>query len=237
MFLDFPTHYQGADRYLGTIRNFNGDWTYENSGTGSKVIGGTRPVDLTSNFLDGSYKLYSGKFGRHNYPIEVYKLPGSQMESGVNDLNAFIIRTPAVRDATPEISVLNDDWLVKGAVGSTPHMTTKYIEDENGFPLFLHADGTTSPALAGNENRHGMAEHYRFVLDDAQNKGQGLLWSRKDAPLRDEHSSYNYFALPNFNIRNAKHLLPFDFRIPPQWNSRIIYRKNGGIFRNILKKK
>lgn len=31
-----------------------------------------------------------------------------------NDLNAFIVRTPNVRNATDEISVLNDDALTKG---------------------------------------------------------------------------------------------------------------------------
>lgn len=97
------------------------------------------------------------------------------MESGINDLNGFVVRTKSVRDATPEISVLNDDWLAKGAVGSKPHMKTILIEDENGFPLFKHPDGSVTEALAGMDNRPGMAEHYRFVLDDAKSKEQGLL--------------------------------------------------------------
>lgn len=97
------------------------------------------------------------------------------MESGINDLNGFVVRTKFVRDATPEISVLNDDWLAKGAVGSKPHMKTILIEDENGFPLFKHPDGSVTEALAGMDNRPGMAEHYRFVLDDAKSKEQGLL--------------------------------------------------------------
>lgn len=218
---EFPYHYQGADRYLGTVLNFrNNGWEFKDSGTGSKVIGGER-MQLPPK---GSYLLYSTTFGKGNYPITVMKLPSSYMESGVNDLNAFVVRTPAVRDATPEISVLNDDWLVKGAQGSTPHMNTKLIYDKDGFPLFLQPDGSTSPALGGYDNRQGMAEHYRFVLNDAQKNKQGLIKSNKKAPLRDEHSDYTYFALPNFNIRGAKHILPYDLRIPRDWNDPNIFR-------------
>lgn len=42
--------------------------------------------------------------------------------------------------------------------------------------------------------------------------------------FRDEHSDYTYFALPNFNIRNAKHIIPYDLRIPRDWSDSNIYR-------------
>lgn len=36
------------------------------------------------------------------------------MTSGVNDMNAFIARAPKVRDASNEISVLEDQGLTRG---------------------------------------------------------------------------------------------------------------------------
>ena len=50
----------------------------------------------------GSFTLYtSKKFG------DVKKLPGYALNTGYNDINAFIVRTPNVRDATEEIVVIN----------------------------------------------------------------------------------------------------------------------------------
>lgn len=226
---EFPYEFRGVDRYIGTWRNFRGNGTLFGSGTGSKVkFNGQIDTSIEgSPYISpeiGGYKLYSHPHSKTGDILTVYKLPPTMMDSGVNDLNAFVVRTPAVRDATPEISVLNDDWLAQGAQGSTPHMRTKLIYDKDGFPLYQHPDGTTTFALAGVDNRPGMAEHYRYVLDDAAKKGEGLLRSNKNAPLRDEHSNYTYFALPNFNLRGIKHLLPYDLRIPRNWKDRNFYR-------------
>ena len=226
---EFPSNYQGIDRYVGTHRFFNGDWSFEKSGTGNI---GIRKSYLDSaakdpNFKDGGYTLYSGVFGKHQYPIIVRKLPGYAMESGVNDINAAVVRTKKVRDATPEISVLDDEFLTRGMYGSSPHMRTKYIEDADGFPMYQHPDGTTTPALAGTENRTGMAEHYRYVLDDARKNNQGLLRSNKNSPIRDEHQQYTYYAIPNFNNHNVKYLLGYDLTYPLE-NSWALYRKQGG---------
>lgn len=136
------------------------------------------------------------------------------MESGVNDINAFIVKTPSVRDATSEIAVLNDNLLVEGKPGTNYHGKSKLVYDENGFPEYLSNDGTRTPALAGYEDRNGMAEHYRHILNDAESKEQGLLKSNKGSILRDEHTGYDYYALPNFNIRGAKHLLGYDLNYP-----------------------
>jgi hypothetical protein len=57
----------------------------------------------------GSRLLYSTHHGKYRLPVSVYKLPASKMKSGINDLNAFVVRTKGLRDATDEISVLNDD--------------------------------------------------------------------------------------------------------------------------------
>lgn len=54
----------------------------------------------------------------------------------------------------------------------------------------------------------------------AQTEGPGAV-------LRDEHSGYTYYTLPNFNIRNAKHLLGDDLTQPVE-KSWAIYRKQGG---------
>jgi hypothetical protein len=147
--------------------------------------------------------LYTGTGFKQGTPIEVYKLPGSSMESGINDLNVFVVRTDAVRDGTQEISVLYDNTLI-----NTPayHGKSKLIVDEDGFPMFKRPDGSTRDALAGSEDRVGMAEHYRHVLDDAKSKKQGLIISTKGSPLRGEHRGYTYYAVPNFNKQNIKHL-------------------------------
>ena len=39
-----------------------------------------------------------------------------------------------------------------------------------------------------------------------------------------EHNNYTYIALPNFNIMGAKHILPYDLRIPRDWKDSNIYR-------------
>jgi hypothetical protein len=55
--------------------------------------------------------------------------------------------------------------------------------------------------------RSAMLKHYRTVLDDAVSKNQGLLISNPNSPFRpDEHTLNTYYALPNFNRQNAKHL-------------------------------
>jgi hypothetical protein len=74
------------------------------------------------------------------------------------------------------------------------------------------------------EDRAVMADHYNEVLKDAENKKQGLLKSDNKSPLRHEHWAYSYFALPNFNKHNAKHILPFDLRIPRDWKDPNIFR-------------
>ena len=79
-----------------------------------------------------------------------------------------------------------------------------------------------------------MAQHYRYILNDAKTKKQGLLKSKGETDgepgnyLRDEHDDYSYFALPNFNIRGAKHLLPYDLRLPRNWKDFDLRRKYGG---------
>ena len=151
-----------------------------------------------------SYPLYeTSKFGL------VEKLAPESMEFGANDINAFIVRTPKVRNGTEEVVVING------------------------------LENIPKEKLLGQTH----AEHYRNLIKDMESKREGLLRSDpafREMPIknpisgetitqripkfRDEHEYYTYFALPNFNIRNAKHLLPYDLRIPRNWNSNNIYK-------------
>lgn len=175
----------GARGKLGTIID----------GGGEGIQGTTIPYIPKDAYKLSTYQTYAG-------PYSLYKFPGKYSESGISDLNAFITRTPAMRDATGEISVLADDFIMK-----TKNYKGPNIDDYDG-PTY---DGVNSTV------RDAMAKHYQSVLDDAQSKGQGLLFSEgltdeyikkfgEIHPFRREHERYDYYALPNFNRQNAKHL-------------------------------
>lgn len=192
---------QGLERYLVRGQVFNGDSKLIGSGTGAKVLGGDGKyhTEIRQIIPKDARPLvtYPTRFGDN----AVYKLPAKYSESKTNNISAFVVRTPAVRDASKEISVLNDDWLIKG--GSK-----------------VNYYGPLNPT---NE-RSAMAEHYNYVLKDAQKKQQGLLKSNPNSPLRDEHDDYTYFAVPNWNKSNVKSLLPYDLRIPRNWSDPNIFR-------------
>lgn len=192
---------QGLERYLVRGQEFNGDSELIGSGTGAKVLGGDGKyhTEIRQIIPKDARPLvtYSTRFGDN----AVYKLPAKYSESKTNNINAFVVRTPAIRDASKEISVLNDDWLIKG-----------------GSKVNYH--GPLNPT---NE-RSAMAEHYDYILKDAQKKQQGLLKSNPNSPLRDEHDDYTYFAVPNWNKSNVKSLLPYDLRIPRNWSDPNIFR-------------
>lgn len=191
----------GLERYLVRGQEFNGDPKLIGSGTGAKVLGGDGKyhTEIRQIIPKDARPLvtYSTRFGDN----AVYKLPAKYSESKTNNINAFVVRTPAIRDASKEISVLNDDWLIKG-----------------GSKVNYH--GPLNPT---NE-RSAMAEHYDYILKDAQKKQQGLLKSNPNSPLRDEHDDYTYFAVPNWNKSNVKSLLPYDLRIPRNWSDPNIFR-------------
>lgn len=225
-----PESMGGLERYIVHVRDFKGNRRIIGSGTGSNAVlpNGNIVKEFTNDVIgtipEGSYQLYSypHKYGN----ISAYKLPASWSESGVNDINAFIVRTPKVRDASREISVLNDDFLVKGGPKVDYYgPSRREVLDKDGFPLLVDETGkVVGNGLAGSSDRSAMAKHYRQVLDKAKNEQQGLLKSDKNSLLRDEHDNYDYFALPNFNIRGAKHLLPYDLRIPRNWDDPNIYK-------------
>ena len=220
---------QGVDRYFISGTDF---WEpmMQGSSTGARGKFGT----IFANGGEGiqgtnipyipkdAYKLST--YQTYHVPYSLYKFPGKYSESGISDLNAFITRTPAMRDATGEISVLADDVVMK-----TKNYRGPNIDDYDG-PTY---DGVNSTV------RDAMAKHYQSILDDAQSKGQGLLFSEgltdeyvkkfgEIHPFRREHEWYDYYALPNFNRQNAKHLFGWDLRRPVQWDIDNIYLEKGG---------
>lgn len=228
---------QGLERYLVHGREFNGNKRLIGSGTGAHVVSpsGDRisEFDAVASFPHGSRYLVTHTTSR-GIPHSYYKLPSTYSSTGVNDINGFVVRTPNMRNASKEISVLNDDFLVQASPDKVSYYGPKRRVqlDKDGFPLLVDESGNVvGNALAGSSERSAMAQHYRYVLDDAKLYNQGLLKSEGGSTngipgnyLRDEHTHFNYFALPNFNIRNAKHILPYDFRVPRDWNDPNIYK-------------
>ena len=225
-----PESMGGLERYIVHVQNFGDNMRVIGSGTGSKAVlpNGNVVKEFTNDVIgtipEGSYQLYSYPYKYGN--ISAYKLPASWSESGVNDINAFVVKTPNMRNASKEISVLNDDFIFQG--GSKVDYygpIRRKILDKDGFPQIVDETGKiVGDGLSGSSDRSAMAKHYQQVLNKAKNEQQGLLKSDKNSLLRDEHDNYDYFALPNFNIRGAKHILPYDLRIPRDWNSSNIYK-------------
>lgn len=225
---------EGIDRYLNTV---NADkWgliELSPSATGSGIVSNKgniykdpkRVKALPSDVVF----LYKRKDG-----TDVYRMPVKFSNDGANDINGFIVRTGDVRDATREIAIDDNYALTSDAFDLH---TKRPSTDEEGFIV----DENTMQAFDNIEDekayiRKKMAEHYGNLLKDAEANHQGLLRSgyfvdergRRFNPFRGEHTDYNYYALPNFNKRNAKHVLPYDLRVPTDWDDANIYRKEGG---------
>ena len=188
---DFPTH---GPSMSGSSTGAAGITSY------GKRVGGRSGVtgEPIAQIPSGSTKLitYNTPYG---FSYSKYKLPATYSESGVNDLNAFIVRTPAVRDATREIGVTQSP--------------TELLVKQGDFY-----------GVAGDASRESQAQHYTELLRQSKENNQGLLISRKNSQFRDEHVNSDYYVVPNFNIGNVKHILPYDLRIPRDWSDPNIYR-------------
>lgn len=194
----------GVTRYLsGKVYNpIINEWKWRASSTSSAV-----PTEHTSGYR----VFFEPSLGHRGTPIGFVK--DLSTAQNPNHLNAFIVKTPYVRDATKEISVLDDDAFITGF-------------DKAQYKGKQVLDRTKD--YSDSEIRKLMGDHYTQVLKDAEAKQQGLLKSDAGSSLREEHTKYTYFAVPNFNRFNVKHILPYDLRIPTDWNSYNIYKKNGG---------
>lgn len=223
------THGGGPERYLTGWDYITDSWNYRGGGAGEPYNHLLSEIDRNtpSGILWGLKPATNSKYG---HLVGFIKAPSKSTVSGANDLNAFVVRTPKVRNATNEIAILNEneDALLRGYWGSTPHHSGKLYTNVNGQERWRIGEESIGASKAP---RKLLAEHFENVLNDAKVNKEGLIMSEPGAVLRDEHQAYGYYALPNFNIRGAKHILPFDLRTPTQWNSRIIYRNRGGILK------
>ena len=165
--------------------------------------------------------------GKHMNSTNYYKVPSDMLpkEYSANDINAFIVRTPQVRDMTKEMQTLNEAGSIESGIinwltSEKPFMTY----DKDGYPI-INYKGTSYPASLGSQEsaRELWWDQYNQIMKNAQKNNQGLLMSKPNSNRR-EHKVYTYFTLPDFNLRGAKHLLPYDFRVPRDWSNPNIYK-------------
>lgn len=225
---------EGIDRYLNTVNADKwGSIELSPSATGSGIVSNKGNVYKDSQRVK---KLPSDVvfLYKRGDGTDIYRMPVKFSNDGANDINGFIVRTGDVRDATREIAIDDNYALTSDAFDLHAKRPTT---DEEGFIV----DESTMRAFDNIEDekayvRRKMAEHYSNLLKDAEANNQGLLRSgyfvdergRRFNPFRGEHTDYNYYALPNFNKQNAKHVLPYDLRVPTDWSDANIYRKEGG---------
>ena len=204
----------GPDRYL-YLSNKNGQvMAPYRTGIESESFSLLKPKFKDGYLYDGFGKGYiSDK--QISYPYWSYtrksgetiqgnKIASDNFADGtVNHLNAFVVRTPSVRDITNEV-------VVTGGKPGTPPPFNWLIPKESRIGHDLH-----DVRLAQN----------KVVVEEAKKHNQGLLKSDRGSYWRgEEHEDYDYFALPDFNVQGAKHLLPYDLRIPRNWKDKNIYR-------------
>lgn len=204
---------EGVERYINyVIEQPSGYKMIRPSATGDKAHFGN--LKFKQDFDDNatifpesalSYDLQPPSKRTGGISIRTRKLLPDFVDSGVNDINGFIINTPGVRNATMEIS---------------PEMGGRFVVID-GKPRFKNGNGV---------DRDIAAKRMQQILDEAKMRKEGLLLSKKNSPLREsEHSKYDYYALPNFNINGAKSILPYDLNRPSTFIDKgFVYRKNGG---------
>lgn len=201
----------GPDRYLFLSRENGQVMAPYRTGIESESFSLLKPKFKEGYLYDGFGKGYISD-EQISYPywaersgtLQGNKIASDNFTDGtVNHLNAFVVRTPRVRDITNEV-------VVTGGSSGTPPPFNWLIPKENRIGSTLH-----DVRLAQN----------KAVVNEAKKHNQGLLKSDKGSYWRgEEHENYDYFALPDFNVQGAKHLLPYDLRIPRNWNSRNIYK-------------
>lgn len=230
---DYPLRV-GSSRYLDGwyLNPETGKWTYRNGGTG------------TNNNTQKGYQMFYRPFpNKHGELHPAGFIKAASTPEHPNDLNAFVVRTPAVRNSDREISVLNDDLLLRLPTLKTQRY--KYNKDEKRIvdtemtperqaskEMMDRILGISPEKRQKMTDKSALYEHYFNVLQDAERKQQGLLKSSRIGEngvtsknsLREEHPYYSYFVVPNFNKQNVKHILPYDLRIPRNWNDPNIFR-------------
>lgn len=184
-----------------------------------------------ANIPEGAVLIDSGTPTPSGLVTKKYKLPVSLTEAEAQDINGFVVRTPSTHYMTDEMQVLAQPEAVnpESPVGKLFNWLTEekptFFYKDGEFPTIMYK-GKEYPALANSpEVRELWRDQYRQLLNNAENEGSGLLISEStNGWLRREHPGYTYFALPNFNIKGAKHILPYDLRIPRDWTNSNIYK-------------
>lgn len=173
------------------------------SATGEGIKHGNETLKYIPGDLANAYgQIYAPKTTRSFGQVKL--LPAKISVGGGNDINPFIVRAKNLRDISDEVSVGADHALLK----------SKGITSTDGV-------------------QKAVLKYYRSVLDDAKINNQGLFESKPYSPFRpDEHEIHTYYALPNFNRQNAKHLFGWDLRRPVQWDVDNIYLEKGGKIEN-----
>ena len=139
------------------------------------------------------------------HPYTVYKLPWNASSTGYNAVDSYIVRTPNVRDVTNEMKT------IMGSPNEFEFTPFKWLVPKEN--------------RVGFSERQALAAQYEELLKQAELNNEGLLRSNKNTINRgDEHPTYTYYALPNFNLQGAKHILPYDMRKPRNWNDKNVYR-------------
>lgn len=109
--LPFTRKGEGLERYLGTYRTGQGVFPPE-TGAAKYTPAWDPSIKSSAPIIDGvwlesgdlSSKLGSRKFGFNTR--DVFKIKPEDMEFGANDINAFVVKSPKIRNATDEIVVL-----------------------------------------------------------------------------------------------------------------------------------
>lgn len=104
-----------------------------------------------------------------------------------------------------------------------------YSNDLNGFVV-------RTPKVYDMPDEFNLFGDYasmQKIKNKANKEKSGLLISKpaykeingEKIPMhRDEHDKFTYIALPDDKLRTAKHILPYDLRIPRDWTDPNIYR-------------
>ena len=239
----------GVDRYVVTLNpessETSGLWQVntEPSATGAGSVNIPKTISYTGEGYPPQFNEYSSYTltphfinDRGYFWAPKIKVKPQYTTSGVNDINGFMFKGKP-RDASFEIEVGESGRAAEQKYGFKLHTAEKPVanpEDPEGVTLIWNGKELNLVDDAGVEHgaaRELMAEHYTNLLNDAQQNNQGVLLSASRSvssggahPFRGEHGHYTYIALPNYNIKGAKHILPYDLRLPRNWNDPNIYK-------------
>lgn len=231
---------KGVDRYLYVARPISSD----NPNFFDLRLEGAGQIDITPQFFvnipeqvpidqinkDFFNKYFQYSLGNFKDASGAYKVRPEYTKKGINDLNAYMFRTPAYRDITNEMSVANWNstiypennfqWLTKEKpIISSDGISGTYKGQK---VIFMDSGLESDPGL-----RRLIGDQYQAIHENAIKNNQGLYISRPSV-FRQEHKYYPYIALPQWNLINAKHILPYDLRLPRLWGDPNVYLKMGG---------